>query len=357
MAMLFSFLLGWKQLKNFKMNTSVPDVRVSVIISVRNEAENIIGLLTDLARQTYQTDLFEIILVNDHSEDQTISNAMVFKDQMNIIFVDLKEGEEGKKTALQKGVSLSKGELIFTTDADCRLGKDWIKSFVQYYIRYHPNMIIGPVLFHGEKNIFEEMQSLEFTGLIASGAGACGIHMPVLCNGANLVYKSSLIKNLNNPFKINISSGDDIFWMLKIKKNNPGKILFLKSVDAIVYTKAQSDFNKFISQRKRWTSKSKYYTDTEIRVVAWIVFLFNLSLVLLFICSFLKPEYLKTFLVLFFAKCLTDFSLLYSFTHFFKKMGVLKWIVPVQFLYIFYSSMMAIFGNIGTFRWKGRLAK
>ena len=44
---------------------------VSVIVAARNEEKNIESILKDLVNQTYSRELYEVIIVNDGSEDST----------------------------------------------------------------------------------------------------------------------------------------------------------------------------------------------------------------------------------------------------------------------------------------------
>ncbi len=50
-------------------------------------------------------------------------------------------------------------------------------------------MIFGPVAYFPEKGLLNRFQSLEFSGLMASGAGAAMAGRPFMCNGANLAYR------------------------------------------------------------------------------------------------------------------------------------------------------------------------
>jgi len=62
---------GWRQLKPFSQIDQKSSIKVSVIIPARNEEENIGNLLSSLEKQTYPAHLFEVIVVDDHSTDNT----------------------------------------------------------------------------------------------------------------------------------------------------------------------------------------------------------------------------------------------------------------------------------------------
>lgn len=54
-------------------NSGAGHTSISIVIPVRNEAANILDLLQDISEQAYAKELFEIIVVDDHSTDQTLS--------------------------------------------------------------------------------------------------------------------------------------------------------------------------------------------------------------------------------------------------------------------------------------------
>ena len=67
-------ILGWLRLSRPKIPVDYqPATFISVLIPVRNEAENILALLNDLLVQTFPKNLFEVILIDDHSEDETLN--------------------------------------------------------------------------------------------------------------------------------------------------------------------------------------------------------------------------------------------------------------------------------------------
>ncbi|MBI5219071.1 MAG: glycosyl transferase [Bacteroidia bacterium] len=249
---------------------------------------------------------------------------------------------------------MAKGDLIITTDGDCRMSDKWLSALITFYEAFKPKMIIGPVGFYNEKSIFEKIQSLEFLSLIGAGAGSAGIGHPVLCNGANLAFEKKIYIKFNNALNMDYASGDDVFLLHNLKKEYPENILFLKSADAIVFTKPQSNLYTLIQQRIRWSSKSKGFKDSDSIITAGIVWLMNISLLTVLILTFFNPVFLKLFLLLFILKSLADFLLLWKTTAFFNKQNLLFWFLPLQLVYFFYVSLIGIFGCFVKSKWKGR---
>jgi poly-beta-1,6-N-acetyl-D-glucosamine synthase len=218
-------------------------------------------------------------------------------------------------------------------------------------------LIIGPLIYSEEKNLFEKMQSLEILSLVASSAGAAALGRPIMCNGANLAFtRDSYLQCISN-LKTEIASGDDIFLMHEIKSRWPDSIRFIKSKDAACFTWAESNFSKYLMQRKRWTSKSKFYNDSDIILVAGIVLLTNFCISLSFFMAFFKSQSFYLFFVLLCLKSIPDFILLHSFAKYFSKKKLLNYFLITQLIYPFYLVFMAIYGNLGKFEWKKRIYK
>jgi glycosyltransferase involved in cell wall biosynthesis len=125
---------------------------VSIIIPVRNESKNIENLMQCIDNQDYEKNNFELIIVNDSSEDNTVSTIEDFKrtSTLNIIIIDLKERSNNsspKKRAITEALRIAKGELIITTDGDCTMNSKWLSSVVRFYVKTNAYFISAPVSF------------------------------------------------------------------------------------------------------------------------------------------------------------------------------------------------------------------
>jgi poly-beta-1,6-N-acetyl-D-glucosamine synthase len=352
-TIILSFSIGWDNIKIFQKGTNCPSgVFISVIISLRNEADNISQLINSLSNQSLNNELFELILVNDNSSDDTCElineNIAGIPNFRCLSLIN----NQGKKYAIELGIKNAKGNLIVTTDADCIHNTEWLETIYQYYCLNKPNLIIGPVLMIGN-NFFENFQRIDFMSLIASGAGSSDFGRPIMCNGANLAFEKEIFNELTDPMTFKEISGDDVFLMHKIKKAYPTKIKFLKSEKVIVYTKAQKDFKHFINQRIRWASKSKSYFDKDTIITALIVFFVNLSLLLYLPLSFINLEFLYLFVFQVILKSIIDFILLSKVSVFFKETKLLKYFIPAELLNIILIPAIALLGFFYKGNWKG----
>ncbi|MBN1252921.1 MAG: glycosyltransferase [Bacteroidales bacterium] len=345
---------AWNKTQEYQKGWTNPfDILISVIIAARNEEENIILLLKSIEYQDFNKNNYEVIIIDDFSTDNTYNLVEKFCENKSNFNIYKLTDNFGKKNAIIKAINLSKGNLIVTTDADCIVNETWLSTIAGFYKKFKPKMIISPVLLN-TTNKFSKIQALDFLSLISSAAATCGINKAILANGANLIYEKSVFYEFNNPLNESVSSGDDIFLLLNIKKKYPAKILFLKSNDAVVKTKAKKNLKSFLSQRKRWASKSKSYNDRDIISVSIFVFFVNLFLFINLVLISINLKFSIVFFIFFGVKTLVDFIFLYKTSSFFKQKKLLWFIIPTEIFNVVIIPFLAISGIFGKTFWKGR---
>ena len=358
--LVLTFIRGWHKLVNFSPIQSVPETSVSIIVAARDEELNIIRTIEDLVAQNYPKHLTEIIFIDDHSTDRTAEIVSSYAN-LGVKLIRLNEDQalnSYKKKAIQTAIGTCSGDLIITTDADCKMGTHWLSTIVNYYEKQDYRMISSPVAYFEEKSFFERLQSLEFLYLIGLGASTIGNKRPSTCNGANLAYEKKTFYEVGGFQGIDdLASGDDELLLHKIAAKYPDKIGFLKNRSAIVYTHAKENLQSFLQQRKRWASKSTRYKNKAIIVLGVFVWVFNVSILANFITGLFFPG----FLIVTFYQLLVKMSLeslfLWDVTGFAKRRGLLILIPVLTVLHILYMVYIGIAGNSGKYNWKGRMVR
>ncbi len=361
------FISGWQKLKLFIGTQYREATRFSIIIPARNEEKNIASCINGIIQQDYPTSAYEIIVIDDCSDDKTaqIVNDLIAKSpNTNIRLIRLGERKDlpqnsFKKFALSQGIAQSQYPWIITTDADCAHPKYWLAAFASFIEKYDPVMVSGPVELAPLKNdTLGAYQALEFSGLIAIG-GACMQHKsPNLCNGANLAYRKDIYHEVGGYKGIDdIASGDDELLMHKIAAKYKDRVMFLKSKEATVTTAPQPDMKSFIQQRKRWVSKSRKYSKKGITFILSSAYLFNLLLVVNLLLSFYSVYFLLLFGLSLFIKLLVEYIFLGSAVRFMGQKQLMKKFLPASLVYVLYVLFIGIYGNFGRYNWKGRNVK
>ncbi|MBL7766587.1 MAG: glycosyltransferase [Chitinophagaceae bacterium] len=338
-----------------------PQSIISIIIPARNEEKHIGHLLKDLLSQYYPSSKMEIIVVDDHSTDQTASIVQSFQGVKYIPLADHTQGEilnSYKKKAITIGIQASSGQLIVTTDADCRMGPFWLHSIAEYIEKNHCYFLAGPVAFQNRGHWFDTFQSLDFTTMQGITAAVIYTRSATMCNGANLAYTRSLFDAVGGFSGIDaIASGDDMLLMHKAEQKFPKSIRYLKCKEAIVTTEPVSTVKDFFAQRIRWASKSSKFEDRRLKWILGLVFIFNLVFPILLIGSIFWPACLFVFFSLLIAKTIVELLLLYPVSQFFNKRNELPIFFILQLLHIPYIICSALMGQMGSYQWKGRQVK
>ncbi len=251
---------------------------ISIVVAVRNEEKTLPVLMTSLATQQYDLNQFEVILVNDHSTDQTSTLLLDLQRKYPELKIKttLSSGI-GKKRALTEGIQLAKGEIIFTTDADCKLSPHWISGMMASF-GTTTTMVVGAVKIEPDFTFFSELQALEFGSVMGSGISLLAWNAPVMCNGANLAFRKQVFETVHGyEGNFEIPSGDDEFLMRKIEHSFPGTIRFASRKECVVATQPAISIRQFYSQRLRWAGKWKANESIFAKSLAVFVLLVQIS--------------------------------------------------------------------------------
>lgn len=361
-VLIFVLIIGFGKVALIINKNTVPKNRFSIIIPFRNEAHNLSGLLKSISIINYPSELFEILLVNDDSQDNfnpIIEEFMNRNPSLNFqLLKNIRKTNSPKKDAINTAINLSNFEWIVTTDADCVVPVNWLKLFNQFIEDENPVFISAPVKFSLQKSLLFHFQNLNFTSLMGSTLGGFGIDNPFMCNGANLCYHKETFFELKGfEGNANIASGDDIFLMEKMFRIYPKKVKFLKSEKAIVETNAENTWKLFINQQIRWASKSASYKSLFAKFVGIIVFSESLMVLILGIFTLLFPQFWLTFILVFTLKIFVDFALIAKTSFFLKSTKSLKHYLIVSLLYPFFIVITGSLSLFKNYEWKDRIFK
>ncbi len=346
--------VGLNSLQAFVVPDDTAAIKLTVIVPFRNEENEIEGLVSALTGQDYPQESYELLFINDHSDDRS---KVLLKEATGTVknarILDLTTGT-GKKAALAEALGQAHNRHIIITDADCRPVKTWLSSMAGFFRNTSAKMLIGPVLYSDTRSIPGRMQSLEYLSLTGVTAGAAGLGNPILASGANLMFERDSFLEFLKEADPPASSGEDLFFLIWLKRRYPGKVYYLLSEEAAVFTRPGRGLNDLIAQRLRWASKSRFYRDAFLITASLIVYLFNLLLLVLLIAGVFVPGLLYGFFLMFAAKCFIDLIFLTDVCTRFNQRKLLKVFVPVQVLYPFYIVFTGTFGHILPYIWKGR---
>jgi glycosyltransferase involved in cell wall biosynthesis len=120
---------------------------VSIIIPVFNDSERLRLCLTSLENQTYSKAHYEVIVVDNNSEEniQKVTNGF---NQVKLI----QEMQRGSYAARNAGIAIARGSIFGFTDSDCIPANNWIEFGVKNLQR-NPNcgLVAGRIDFYFQK--------------------------------------------------------------------------------------------------------------------------------------------------------------------------------------------------------------
>ncbi len=348
-AYMFLMCLMWyynRQILDLKIKESSEISNFSIVIPFKNEVYNLPRLLASLQILDYPTDAFEIIMIDDHSDDNSYK---IVENQPNIKLVRSKA--KGKKMALQTGIEHAQYAWIVSIDADCELLPDYLHAVNSFIAQKQPEMILGPVRYFDTKSFLGQFQQFEFLCLQAMTMAGVGLKKPFLANGANLIFRKQSFEAVRGyEGNLDIASGDDVFLLQKFARKFPGKIHFIKSRSAIVKTQSAYNWNELIQQKIRWAGKSKNGGQTRSKILGILMMLVHIGL----LYAMFNYQRFYWFIAV---KFIVDALCLYQTNRFYRASLLWRY-YPLSFVvYPFYLVIVFVLALRGSYRWKNYPSK
>jgi 1,2-diacylglycerol 3-beta-glucosyltransferase len=279
---------------------------VSIIISARNEEENIIRCLTSLDRQIYPEGKIEFIVVDDKSTDSTgklIDDFIKGKDKFRKVVTTKEIGHlKGKTNALANAIEIAKGDVILTTDADCEASPDWVYTTASYFDK-DIGMVNGYTTQEAE-NSFDGMQALDFIYLLTIAAGTINLGYPISCIGNNMAYRKQAYLDVGGYENLPFSVTEDSNLLLAMDSLKKYKIIYPLDAMALVHSAPCRDFKELYGQKKRWAVGG---INVPLRGYLIMTTAFLVNLFILLTPFFFSPVWLYLTVL----KLATDFFVLY----------------------------------------------
>ncbi len=322
----------------------------TIIVAARNEEENILECMKSLNNSIYPEGKLEIIIVDDHSEDNTgkiidefIQDKPIFKK----VIPHKQIGEvKGKANAIANAIELAKGEVILTTDADCTVSPSWAKTIASYYTK--DVAIVCGYTNQTADGMFTGMQDMDFIYLLTVAGGTMNLGKPLSAIGNNMSYSKKAYDEVGGYAAIPFSVTEDFKLLMAIYNLKKYKLIYPLDKDALVTSKPCETPQKLYWQKKRWGvgGLDSDFTGFFVMITAWLSHF----------CILLAPFYFSVnVLLIMLFKILTDYFFLWSV---YKKLNLkIKLTHFIAFeiyfvLYVLVLPVLVVFSR--NIKWKGR---
>lgn len=312
-----SLFYGFQKIKPLSDFSIEPKTSFSIIVPFRNEAENLPKLLHSISLLDYPDGLFEVILVDDESDDNyTIAN---YEFSVSVI-QNMRKSNSPKKDAIETAIQVAENNWIITTDADCLIiNSNWLKILNVYIQTENKRMVVAGVCYLPQSGFLHAFQNLDFLSLQGATIGSFGLNQPFMCNGANFAYEKDFFQELNGfEGNSNMASGDDVFLLQKAVLKDKNIVGFCIHNQSVVATKSEKSWSDLFQQRIRWAAKSTGYSSWFGKLTALLVFGTNVTWIAVFVLWLLGNLNQNWFALFVALKFIVDLVLLQKTAYFFK---------------------------------------
>ncbi len=356
------FTLGYDKVNVFQFKNLEFKTTFTVVIPYRNEAAKLPELLESISSLEYSKEFVEFVFIDDDSTDDSTKVLDTFskeKAEINIILLKNERiSNSPKKDAISAALKIANNEWIITTDADCILPKNWLKTIDNFIQQNECNMIVAPVTYTINKSFLHQFQLLDFLSLQVSTISGFGLGKPFLCNGANLAYKKEIFEKVNGFENNNaIASGDDVFLLEKFLQFDTSKVRYLKSPEVIVKTFPVHTFSELMHQRVRWASKTASYNLLFGKLIGVLILVGNSIIVLSPLLVYYEIISSITAISYFIMKLFFDYVLLEKISSFYKQKRSFSNYLVSSILYPYFTLFVVVKSLFSNYNWKGRTFK
>lgn len=339
-------------LNRLKIRTGNKTPEISVVIAARNEEQRIRPTLQALEGIDYPQDRYEIIFVDDASGDATAGIIQSFADRHDnwrLIRLESKSTRlKGKKRALKEAIDQARFDLIFTTDADCRVPPDWLRKMSACFdddtamVLGHSPLETGPGLWNSILN-FDNL----FSAIVAAASVKLGF--PLTSVGRNLAYRKSAYLQVGGFDALSrFRSGDDVHLTERFRRGQQGRIEYCAHPDTFVSTGLPASRREIFHQQIRKNSKNLQKSAGSI---AFSLLVFVIYLLFIFLPA-VQPQLLGLWALVMLVKLALEWLVLYKSTRVFQKHDLRPKLIFMQIVYPFYIIFFSLLGSLQIYQWK-----
>ena len=328
---------------------------VSVIIAARNERTTLGVCLSSVMDQTYLSDRYEVIVVDDRSTDGTggvINRFSAVYGNLSGISVDVvPPGVSPKKNALSLAIRKAKGEIVLQTDADCIISSGWIAGMAGRF-EAGIDMVAGVAPYIRVPGALNSFVCHEYLWNVFLSAGSIVLGSGTHASARNLGFRREAFMSVGGyGAGAQIKSGDDTLLLHRIQKKRKSAVATLPDPRSYIFTNAPTDFRAFFRQRTRHMSTGRYFAPLQV-LTGCIVYGFHILILLTLFFSVWSKAFLFFAVLSFLLKIAVDVLIIHTAKNVFGlSVDLRKYVVNEAYM-ILYMAVMPLVSMIIPVRWK-----
>ncbi len=253
LTIVIALLFGVRQSRRTDTPDRTDQPFVSVLVPARNEEVTLPACLASLRDQTYPSDRYEVILVNDHSTDRTGEIAADFArrgSNFRVIVPEESSHLTGRSNALAYGIDNAKGEVFLMTDADCVIPPTWVEETTKRFTK--DVGVVGGLTTQRSTRPLEGMQSLDWMFLLGIAASTVGLRLPLSIIGNNFSISRAAYDDVGGFRSIKNSITEDFQLFKAVVNTGRWGYKFMLDPKTTNLTRACQTLSEIIEQKHRW---------------------------------------------------------------------------------------------------------
>ncbi len=236
---------------------------VSVVLPAHDEEYRLPATLASLAAQRYPGE-HEFIVVDDRSTDATaaLARRVAARDERFKVerVTEPSRRAAPKVNAVLHGILRSRGELIVTTDADCRHGPDWLEGLARAFT---PGvvMVTGYVEAEAEgpARFVDAFEGADWFSLMLTSRSLLRFGMAFASSANNQAYLRSAFRAAGGfGAAARAPSGDEDLLVQRLGRLPGARVAFACAPSVRVTTRTMGTWRAFLRQRRRWVSRYQH---------------------------------------------------------------------------------------------------
>ena len=311
---------------------------VFIIIPTKNEGDVLKNCLNSIQNVDYPKDKIGVIIVDGHSQDNTVEIAkkygckVVYEDVGTISY------------ARDLGVKCAKGEFIAFTDADCVVDRNWIKNLIKYFDDEKIVSVGGPNITPEDDTEFAKCVGAVLSFLSKPGARYgldANATIEIFHNPTcNVMYRKKILEEIGG-FNHDLVTCDDEELDYRIREK---KYKILYTPDAKVYHYRRPTWRRFAKMAYNYGVGRMQAIKLHMKMGRW--FHYAPSMLILMILALITFSVLNKILLYFIMMIFLYLLGLFIFSLYFNTKNKQKYYFTMPMLIV----MWLLFWGVGFLR-------
>jgi cellulose synthase/poly-beta-1,6-N-acetylglucosamine synthase-like glycosyltransferase len=326
-------------------------LKVSILLAVRNEEDNILRCLNALIAQDFPTTQMEVLIGNDYSEDRSRQLIADFiKDKPHFKLIDIQGNigtAKGKGNVIAQLAQEAQGDYLLITDADVCVPPTWVRGMVGGFEQSENIGIVTGFTIVAQEHLIAKLDCMDWINNVGLMNVASMLKLPTNSMGNNMAVSRLAYLEMGGievqPFMI----CEDLVMFKAIIKRQWG-FVHLHSPDILGVTKPQANFYELLQQRQRWL-------DGALKIPIYLLIPLLINGLFLFVLLPLLFWNVWIGMTVWATRFLFHTLTICYFAFKIQKIGILKFLALYELFITFFNPFVCLFYLFSQqMKWKGR---